>query len=96
MAPSAYLGRWRRWSDDPLIGAAGVSFERAPSGAIRAAPRHFRVCAYHIDTPERPVCWLDVASRDEAAFVRDHLGETAAGWNVDVAAVFDESGGPID
>jgi hypothetical protein len=96
MASSDDHSPWLRWSADPLIGVAGVSFDRAAPGAIRAAPGQFRVCAYHIDTLERPVCWVDAASRDEAIFIRDHLGEVAAGWNVDLAAVFDDQGHRID
>lgn len=91
--PGAYRDRWRRWVSDPLIETAGITFDRAPSGAIVAPTGTFRVCAYHIDVDERPSCWLDVDTLAEARYVCANLSEAAAGWNVDVAVAYDDAGG---
>jgi hypothetical protein len=93
--PSVYRDRWQNWVNDPLIKTAGLTFDRTPSGPIIAPPGKFRVCAYHIDFDERPTCWLDVDTRAEAIYVCENLGETAAGWNVDDAVAFDDTGGRV-
>jgi hypothetical protein len=71
---------------------AGISFDRTPAGPIRAQSGHYRVCAWHIDRDERPTCFMDVATLDEAAFVCAHLDACRGGWNVDRAAAFDAAG----
>jgi hypothetical protein len=74
------------------VTAAGISFDRTPSGAIRAPAGRFRVCAWHIDRDERPACFMDVGSLEAATFVCSHLAECTGQWNVDHAAVFDDAG----
>jgi hypothetical protein len=88
---AAYRTRWTRWGNDPLAAARGVSFDRTPSGPIHAPRGNVRVCAYHTDFDEHPVCWLDVGSIAEAAMICDNL-VAACGWNIDFAIAFDEAG----
>jgi hypothetical protein len=78
--------------DDPLIGEAGITLDRTPSGAIAAPTGMVRVCAYHVDFDERPTCWQDVATLEEARHVCDTFAEAAAGWNVDFAIGYDALG----
>lgn len=93
--PGVYAQRWCRWPSDTRLDAAGVSFDRTPVRQIHAPPGAFRVCAYHIDFDERPVCWLDVSTLEEALHVRANLGLAAPGWNVDLAVIYDDAGKPL-
>jgi hypothetical protein len=86
---------WRPWSDDPVAARTGVSFDRTPSGPILAPPGRFRVCAYHVDFDERPTCWRDVATLQEAARICASLPAERGGWNVDYAMAFDETGSVV-
>lgn len=86
-----YRDLWVDGVQDPLIAKHGLTFDRTGAGAISAPPGKIRVCAWHIDFDERPTCWLDVASREEAAFICDNLTE-CCGRNVDYATAFDAAG----
>jgi len=91
--PSVYRGRWQSWVSDPLVEQAGITLDRTPSGPIIAPAGKFRVCAYHIDLDERPICWLDVETLAEALYVCNIIGEAVGDWNVDFAVAYDETGG---
>ncbi len=82
---------WQRWTTDPVAAATGVSFDRSPAGEIRAPTGLLRVCAYHIDFDERPVCYVDVATLAEAEQLCEALGERCR-FNVDYALIYDERG----
>ncbi|MGZ3421018.1 MAG: hypothetical protein ACXWUG_04630 [Polyangiales bacterium] len=82
---------WVGWSTDPVAAKTGVSFDRTPAGKIAAPVGRFRVCAYHVDHDEHPTCFTDVATRDEAVALCDHLGDHCS-WNVDFAVVYDDEG----
>ncbi len=82
---------WRLWDDDPVARATGISFNREPAGEIRAPAGMLRVCAWHIDFDERPVCYVDVATLAEARRVIDGLSRNCR-FNVDYASAFDERG----
>lgn len=83
---------WESWIKDPVAEATGISFDRTPVPDISAPSGLFRVCAYHIDFDERPTVYQDVSSLSDAKFICEHLSDCRAGWNVDYAAAFDESG----
>jgi hypothetical protein len=89
-----YRDQWVGWVKDPLIASAGMTFDRTPSGPIVAPEGQVRVCAWHMDFDERPTCFLDVASADEAQAICSELFE-ACGWNVDFATAHDDAGGII-
>ena len=82
---------WKPWSDDPVARATGVSFNRTPAGKIAAPPAQFRVCAWHIDFDERPVCYVDVDSSSIAEAIAEAL-QANCRFNVDYACVYDERG----
>lgn len=91
---ASYRDRWTGWVRDPLIETHGLTFDRTPAGLIVAPPGKVRVCAWHMDFDERPTCYLDVASADEARAICGGLFE-ACGWNVDFATAHDDAGGVI-
>ena len=69
--------RWIGWVQDPLIATHGVTFDRTPAGLIVAPAGKVRVCAWHMDFDERPTCYLDVETADEAReWVKARLGES--------------------
>lgn len=82
---------WRRWDNDPVAAATGVSFDRTEAGPIHAPKSMFRVCAYHIDFDERPVCYVDVASLAEAERITSGLSRLCD-FNVDYAFAYDDAG----
>jgi hypothetical protein len=82
---------WQRWDDDPLAAATGISFNRTPQDEIRAPQGKLRVCAYHIDFDERPVCFVDVTNLAEAQRIIDDLHKLC-GFNVDYALAYDDAG----
>jgi hypothetical protein len=86
---------WLGWAKDPIAEKHGVSFDRTPAGVIRAPAGQFRVCAYHIDFDERPTCYTDVATIEEAAELCARLGEHCT-WNVDFASAFDDQGNCVE
>jgi hypothetical protein len=89
-----YRGRWERWVKDPLIERAGLTFDRTPAGRIVAPEGKVRVCAWHIDFDERPTCFLDVASEEEARFVCANLA-ACCGGNIDYATAHDDAGATV-
>ena len=91
---AAYRDRWIGWVRDPLIATLGLTFDRTPAGRIVAPAGHVRVCAWHADFDERPTCYLDVASVEEARAICADLF-AACGWNVDFATAHDDAGGEI-
>jgi len=91
---ASYRDRWTGWVRDPLIETHGLTFDRTPAGLIAAPAGKVRVCAWHMDFDERPTCYLDVASADEARAICGRLFE-ACGWNVDFATAHDDAGGVI-
>lgn len=91
---ASYRDRWVSWVRDPMLEAHGITFDRTPSGVIVAPQGKVRVCAWHIDFDERPTCYLDVMSVDEARAICADLPE-ACGWNVDFATAHDDVGGEI-
>jgi len=95
----SYHDRWIGWVKDPLIASAGLTFDRTPAGTIIAPAGKVRVCAWHMDFDERPTCYLDVASAEEASaeearLICQNLCE-ACGWNVDFATAHDDAGDVI-
>jgi hypothetical protein len=90
-APETYREKWQSWVKDPMLEKHGLTFDRSPAGVIKAPPGRVRVCAWHTDFDERPTCFLDVATADEARHVCENLFE-ACGWNVDFATAHDEAG----
>ena len=91
LALKAYRDQWVGWVKDPLIASAGLTFDRTPSGLIVAPAGRMRVCAWHMDFDERPTCYLDVASAEEARAICAGLFD-ACGWNVDFATAHDDAG----
>jgi hypothetical protein len=91
---ASYRDKWVSWVKDPMIEAHGITFDRTPSGKITAPPGQVRVCAWHMDFDERPTCFLDVVSSDEARRICENLSE-ACGWNVDFATAHDVQGAEI-
>lgn len=89
-----YRDRWTGWVKDPLIESRGLTFDRTPAETIVAPRGMVRVCAWHMDFDERPTCYLDVVSADDARAICAGLVE-ACGWNVDFATAHDEAGGVI-
>ncbi len=84
---------WQRWGGpDPVAEKTGISFDRTPAGEIRAPEGRFRVTAWHIDFDERPTCYVDVDTLDEAKRINDDLSNQRDGWNVDYASVWDDRG----
>jgi len=91
---AAYRDRWVGWVRDPLIATHGITFDRTPAGLIVAPAGHVRVCAWHADFDERPTCYLDVASVEEARAICADLF-AACGWNVDFATAHDDAGAVV-
>lgn len=89
-----YRDRWTNWVNDPLLQSHGLTFDRTPAGEISAPPGKVRVCGWHVDIDERPTCWIDVASQEEAEFICANLLE-ACGRNVDFATAHDDSGATL-
>ena len=87
----AQLVHWNPWDDDPVARATGVSFNRELAGKIQAPAGCVRVCAWHIDFDERPVCCVDVSTLAEAVAIADGLSDNCA-YNVDFASAYDERG----
>lgn len=87
----SYRERWLGWVKDPMLEMHGITFDRTPSDLIVAPKGMVRVCAWHLDFDERPTCYLDVESRDEAVRVCEALFD-ACGWNVDFATAHDDAG----
>lgn len=94
MALAAYRDRWVGWVRDPMLETHGITFDRTPAGLIVAPQGKVRVCAWHVDFDERPTCYLDVATADEARRICLDLVE-ACGWNVDFATAHDDAGGEL-
>ena len=88
---AAYRDRWMSWVRDAMLETHGITFDRTPAGLIVAPAGMVRVCAWHMDFDERPTCYLDVASADEARAICADLFE-ACGWNVDFATAHDDTG----
>lgn len=82
---------WKPWTVDPVAEATGVSFDRTPAGEIKAPAGQLRVCAYHVDWDERPVCYVDVAELAEARRIGERLTKLCK-YNVDYVDVHDETG----
>ena len=74
-----------------MIARAGITFDRTPAGTIAAPRGKVRVCAWHADFDERPTCYLDVESVEEARAICAALFEACA-WNVDFATAHDDAG----
>ena len=91
MELAAYRDRWVSWVRDPMLETHGITFDRTPAGRIVAPRGKVRVCAWHMDFDERPTCYLDVESTDEARAICADLFE-ACGWNVDFATAHDDAG----
>ena len=83
---------WCSWTDDPVSEKTGVSFDRTPAGEIRAPKSKFRVCAYHIDFDERPTCYVDVDSLEQAEHICQNLADLRGDFNVDYAFGYDDTG----
>lgn len=83
---------WISWIDDPIARATGITFDRTPADDIVAPAGRFRVCAYHIDFDERPTCYADVDTLEEAQALATQVNETLTGFNVDYALVYDDQG----
>ena len=83
---------WLPWSSDPLAAATGVSFDRTPAKDIRAPAGKIRVCAYHIDHDERPTCYVDVDTLEQAEQICAQLGDLRGTKNVDFAVAYGPAG----
>jgi len=90
----SYRDKWIGWVKDPLLETHGLTFDRTPSGVIKAPPGKIRTCAWHMDFDERPTCYLDVESPEEARRICEALSN-ACSWNVDFATAHDEHGAEI-
>lgn len=88
---SSYRAMWVSWVRDPMLETHGITFDRTPAGRIVAPQGKVRVCAWHADFDERPTCYLDVDSADEAREICADLF-AACGWNVDFATAHDDAG----
>ena len=87
---------WKRWgTPDPVAEAAGISFDRAPAGEIRAPTGRYRVCAYHVDFDEAPTVYVDVDTLTEARKICDDFSNLRGKWNVDYAMAFDARGSRV-
>lgn len=89
------MQKWTRWGEvaNPAAEAAGIRFDHEPSGPIRAPEGKLRVCAYHFDFDERPTCYVDVDTREEAEQIIANFSQAlTGGWNVDYAAAYDPAG----
>ena len=93
-APESYRDRWISWVKDALLEAHGITFDRTASGRIVAPPGLVRICAWHMDFDERPTCYLDVSTAEEARHVCANLSD-ACRWNVDFATAHDDAGAEI-
>lgn len=91
---ASYRDRWVSWVRDPMLETHGITFARTLAGLIVAPQGKVRVCAWHMDFDERPTCYLDVASVEEARAICTDLFE-ACGWNVDFATAHDEAGSEV-
>ena len=89
--PESYRPLWQGWVRDPLLASHGLTFDRTRSGPILAPPGHIRLCGWHMDFEERPTCWLDVSSLEEARYVCENFS-AACGWNADYPTAHDASG----
>ncbi|MEM6996248.1 MAG: hypothetical protein AAF721_37420 [Myxococcota bacterium] len=83
---------WIAWQTDPVTEATGITFDRTPAGTIAAPPGRVRVCAYHVDWEERPVCYVDVNSVDEATAIAAAAPESLNPYNADYVVAYDERG----
>ena len=83
---------WHAWNDDPVARETGITFDRTPAGPIVAPAGRFRVCAYHVDFDERPVCFQDADSLEAAEALARDVSEATTGFNVDFALVYDDQG----
>ncbi len=90
-APETYRNAWQSWVKDPLLQTHGLTFDRTPSGVIKAPAGRVRVCAWHMDFDERPTCFLDVANIEEASHIVETLLDSC-GWNVDFATAHNDQG----
>jgi len=90
----SYRDKWVGWVKDPMLETHGITFDRTPSGTITVPAGKVRVCAWHVDFDERPTCFLDVPSAEEARRICENLSE-ACSWNVDFATGHDEHGAEI-
>lgn len=88
---ATYRAKWVGWVCDPLLATHGLTFDRTPAGRIIAPKGVVRVCAWHSDFDERPTCFLDVATIDEALAICADLSAACA-WNVDFATAHDDAG----
>lgn len=75
-SPVLYSLRWQRWS-----------------GADTAAePGRVLICAYHIDVDERPSLWIEVATREEAAYICENFELARGEHTVDFCVAYDDAG----
>jgi len=88
---AGYRDLWTGWVKDLLIETHGLTFDRTAAGKIVAPPGKVRLCAWHMDFDERPTCYLDVVSVDEARVICAGVVE-ACGWSVDFATAHDDAG----
>jgi hypothetical protein len=84
----SYRDKWISWVKDALLEAHGVTFDRTAAGVIIAPLGFIRVCAWHVDFDERPTCYQDVATPEEATRICANLVD-ACSWNVDFATAHD-------
>jgi hypothetical protein len=90
----SYREKWVGWVKDPMLESHGITFDRTPSGEITAPPGKVRVCAWHMDFDERPTCFLDVDSADEARRICESIVDGCS-WNVDFATAHDDADAEI-
>jgi hypothetical protein len=93
-ALEAYRDRWTGWVQDTNIETYGFTFDRTPAGLIMAPAGRVRVCAWHADFDERPTCYLDVDTVEEAEQICGAL-HAACSWSVDYASAHDADGGLV-
>ena len=89
--PESHRDKWVSWVKDALLEARGITCDRTAAGVIVAPRGLVRVCAWHMDFDERPTCYLDVATPEEARQICAHLSD-ACGWNIDFATAHDDAG----
>ena len=75
-SPVLYSLRWQRW------GGAETCAE----------PGRVLICAYQIDTEERPRLWMEVETAEEAQYICEHFELARGEHDLDFCVAYDENG----
>lgn len=83
---------WQRWGEDAMAEKYGSTFDMTEAGTIAAPPGKLRVCGWHFDWDERPRCFVDVDTLEQAHALIDSFSGSSCGFNADYATAHDEQG----